>query len=117
MPFIKKHNEHPDMKNRISNLRLIGFIEGVSFLVLLLVAMPLKYYLGFPLAVKITGWIHGVLFILYIVAVLMAINEMEWNWFSVMVALAASLIPIGTFVLDRSLKKRELELKEFGKSR
>lgn len=105
------------MKNRISNLRLIGFIEGVSFLVLLLVAMPLKYYFGFPLAVKITGWIHGVLFILYIAAVFMAIKAMKWNWFSVLLALAASLIPVGTFVLDTSLKKRELELNEFEKSR
>jgi integral membrane protein len=98
------------MKNRISNLRLIGFIEGVSFLVLLLIAMPLKYYWGFPMAVKITGWIHGVLFILYIIAVLMAIKAMEWNWFSTLVALAVSLVPIGTFVLDTSLKKREQEL-------
>ncbi len=98
------------MKSRVSNLRLIGFIEGVSFLVLLLIAMPLKYYWDFPMAVKITGWIHGVLFILYIVAVLMAIKAMEWGFFSVVVALGASLIPIGTFVLDRSLKRREQEL-------
>jgi integral membrane protein len=98
------------MRNRVTNLRLIGFIEGVSFLVLLLVAMPLKYYLGLPLMVKITGWIHGVLFMLYILAVLMAIKPMKWNLFWVLVALAASLIPIGTFVLDRSLKRRELEL-------
>jgi len=100
------------MKNSISNLRLIGFIEGVSFLILLLVAMPLKYYLDFPMAVKITGWIHGVLFILYIAAVFLAMKAMRWNWFSVLVALVASLIPIGTFVLDSSLKKRELELEE-----
>jgi integral membrane protein len=53
------------MKNRISNLRIIGFIEGVSFLILLLIAMPLKYYFDLPMAVKITGWIHGVLFPLH----------------------------------------------------
>ncbi len=100
------------MKTRITNLRLIGFIEGVSFLVLLLIAMPLKYYLNFPMAVKITGWIHGLLFILYVIAVMMAIKSMKWNWFSVMVALAASLIPVGTFVLDKSLRKREREFEE-----
>lgn len=105
------------MRNSVSNLRLIGFIEGVSFLVLLLIAMPLKYYFGLPIAVKITGWIHGVLFILYIAAVFMAIKAMKWNWFSVLIALAASLIPIGTFVLDTSLRKRELVLKEFEESR
>jgi integral membrane protein len=97
-------------KRRITNLRLIGFIEGVSFLVLLLVAMPLKYFLDFPIAVKVTGWIHGILFILYILAVFMAIKPMRWNWFSVLVALAVSLIPIGTFVLDSSLRRREMEL-------
>jgi len=105
-----KYKQQPDMKNRINNLRWIGFIEGVSFLVLLLIAMPLKYYLGFPMVVKITGWIHGVLFILYIIAVFMAIKAMEWNWFSVLVALGASLIPVGTFMLDKSLKRRQLEL-------
>lgn len=98
------------MRSRISTLRLIGFIEGVSFLVLLLIAMPLKYYLDLPLAVKITGWIHGVLFMLYILAVLMAIKPMKWNLLWVLIALGASLIPLGTFVLDRSLKRRESEL-------
>jgi integral membrane protein len=100
------------MKERIGKLRLIGFIEGVSFLVLLLIAMPLKYYLDFPMAVKVTGWIHGILFILYVMAVIMAIRAMQWNWFSVMVALAASLIPVGTFILDKSLRKRQEELEE-----
>jgi integral membrane protein len=100
------------MKNRINNLRIIGFIEGVSFVFLLIIAMPLKYYFDLPMAVKITGWIHGVLFMLYIAAVLLAIEAMKWNWFSVLVALSASLIPIGTFILDKSLKKRLSELEE-----
>lgn len=99
-----------NMKNRITYLRFIGITEGISFLVLLLVAMPLKYYFGMPMMVKIVGWLHGVLFIAYIIAVLLAIKAMQWNWFSVGVALAASLIPIGTFVLDRSWKKREIEV-------
>jgi integral membrane protein len=98
------------MKNRIHTLRIIGLIEGVSFMFLLLIAMPLKYYFDLPMAVKVTGWIHGVLFMLYIAAVLFAIKAMAWNWFSVLVALAASIIPIGTFMLDNSLKKRIIEL-------
>ena len=98
------------MKNRVSYLRVIGIAEGISFLVLLLIAMPLKYYFGMPMAVKIVGWMHGVLFIAYISSVFLAIKAMQWNLFSVLVALAASLIPIGTFVLDRSWKKREAEL-------
>jgi integral membrane protein len=98
------------MKNRVKFLRLTGIIEGISFLILLLIAMPLKYYFSFPLAVKVVGWVHGILFIAYISAVLLAIKAMKWGWFSVGMALAASLIPIGTFVLDSSWKKREIEL-------
>ncbi|MCX8491815.1 MAG: DUF3817 domain-containing protein [Cyclobacteriaceae bacterium] len=98
--------------SRITLLRYVGISEGISFLVLLLIAMPLKYFFGWPMAVKVVGWIHGILFVAYIAAVLLAIRAMKWNWFSVGVALAASLIPIGTFVLDKSLKRREEELRE-----
>ena len=90
--------------------RKVAFAEGVSFLVLLLIAMPLKYYFGMPLAVKIVGWAHGVLFMAYIVLALSVIKIMKWNWFNTGVALAVSLIPVGTFWLDKSLKKRQYEL-------
>lgn len=98
------------MKNSIQNLRWIGIAEGISFLVLLLIAMPVKYMLGIPEPVKYVGWAHGVLFMAYVVAVFLAIRAMRWNWFSVLVALAASLIPIGTFLLDKQLKQRQREL-------
>ncbi len=98
------------MNTSIRNLRFIGLAEGVSFLVLLLIAMPLKYFLDFPMAVKVVGWAHGLLFILYIAAVFLAIRAMQWGFFGVIVALAASLIPLGTFVLDKSLRKRQDEL-------
>jgi integral membrane protein len=91
----------------IRNLRVIGILEGISFLVLLCIAMPLKYFMDMPLAVKYVGWAHGVLFILYIPAVFLARKAMQWNFFQVVVALAASLVPFGTFVLDRQLSKRE----------
>jgi len=76
----------------------------------LLIAMPLKYYFGFPVAVKVVGWAHGLLFILYIAAVFLAIRAMQWGIFGVLVALVASLVPLGTFVLDKSLRKRQEEL-------
>lgn len=91
----------------IRNLRIIGILEGISFLVLLCIAMPLKYMMDMPLAVKYVGWAHGVLFMLYIPAVLLARKAMQWNFFQVLVALAASLIPLGTFFLDRQLRRRE----------
>jgi integral membrane protein len=98
------------MVSRINFLRFVGIAEGISFLVLLLIAMPIKYMLGIPEVVKYVGWAHGVLFIGYIIAVFAAIGPMKWNWFSTLVALAASLIPIGTFIIDRQLKRRLVEL-------
>ena len=98
------------MEAKVRNLRIVGIAEGISFLVLLLIAMPLKYFMGMPLAVKYVGWAHGVLFIAYVIAVFVAIKAMRWNWFSVLVALGASLLPFGTFVLDKELKKRQAVL-------
>ncbi len=94
----------------IRNLRIIGILEGISYLVLLGIAMPLKYAWDMPLAVKYTGWAHGLLFILYIIAVPLAKRAMNWNVLWVFIAWAASLIPFGTFILDRHLVRREKEL-------
>lgn len=96
--------------NHIRNLRLIGLAESISYIVLLLIAMPLKYYMDMPLAVRYTGWIHGILFMAYVAAVFMAIRPMRWNWFSVLLALAASLLPFGPFLFDRQLRRRQEEL-------
>lgn len=95
---------------KISILRWVGLAEATSFLVLLLIAMPLKYYWGMPLAVKVVGWGHGILFMLYIAAVLAAAKAMNWNWFSMLLALAASLVPLGPLFFDKSIRRREQEL-------
>lgn len=63
-----------------------------------------------PLMVKYTGSAHGLLFVLYVVAVPLAKRAMNWNWLWVIIAWAASLIPFGTFILDRHLIRREKEL-------
>jgi integral membrane protein len=96
---------------RIRALRVVGVSEGISFLLLLLIAMPLKYFFGFPMAVKLVGWAHGVLFMLYLVVVLMAIAPMRWGFKDVFIAFAASLLPAGTFFLDRQWKRRMDELR------
>ncbi|WP_026898376.1 DUF3817 domain-containing protein [Daejeonella oryzae] len=101
------------MEKKISTLqqlRWIGNVEGISFLVLLLISMPLKYYFQYPMAVKVNGWIHGILFIAYILAVLKTAYYLKWNLTKIAVALIASLIPLATFVLDRSLKKDQDQL-------
>lgn len=90
--------------DRIRLLRITGISEGVSLLVLLFLAMPLKYFFGIPAGVKMVGWAHGILFIFYFISVFLAIKVMKWNFWSVLIALIASLVPFGTILLDRSWK-------------
>lgn len=92
--------------------RKIGIAEGVSFLVLLLIAMPLKYIWGMPLAVKYTGWAHGLLFVLY-VGMAWYVKEMRnWPLRRFLTAFIAAWLPLGTFVFDRSLKREEAKILE-----
>jgi integral membrane protein len=89
----------------LERLRLVGKIEGVSFLVLLCIAMPLKYAAGMPMAVKLVGWAHGVLFILFVASLASARKEAKLpNRLSAMVLIAA-LLPFGPFVIDRRLEQ------------
>ncbi len=90
--------------NARDRFRLIGILEGISFFVLLLVAMPLKYFLDLPLAVKYVGWVHGILFIAYMVALLNAAIRLSWSWKKVVIAGLASLFPGGPFILDSRVK-------------
>jgi integral membrane protein len=102
------------MKNALSLFRMIGIAEGISYLVLLGIAMPLKYYAEMPMAVKYTGWAHGLLFILYVAVLAWVSYVKKWPLLKVFVAFIASLLPFGTIVLDSRLKKEELGLIESG---
>jgi integral membrane protein len=95
------------MNKQLSRLRMAGITEGISFIVLLCIAMPLKYYFNQPMAVKIAGWLHGVLFIVFITLAWIYKNDHDKNlkWF--MLAFAAALVPAGTFFFDRKLKNEE----------
>jgi integral membrane protein len=92
----------------IRRLRLVGFLEGVSYLVLLGIAMPLKYWAGVPLAVRIVGSVHGGLFILFFAAVaevhVRRPTKIPGLWTR---AAIASIVPFGTFVFDAWVKKFE----------
>ena len=92
----------------LKEFRWVAFAEGLSFVLLLFVAMPLKYWAGLPLAVRVVGSLHGLLFVAFLWALFRVTLEREWplkRWLS---ALVSSVVPFGTFVFDRSLK-RELE--------
>ena len=92
----------------VGRLRLVGLAEGLSFIALLGVAMPLKYMADMPLAVTWVGSIHGGLFMLYAVALLVAWIDRGWSIWRAGALLIASVVPFGPFIADRSLV-RELE--------
>lgn len=94
----------------IGKLRMAGLAEGISFLVLLLIAMPLKYIAHLPQAVKVIGWIHGLLFILYILALIRVWLAFKWSFKRLFIAFIAALLPFGTFILDAQLRKEEQTL-------
>ncbi|HNJ59113.1 MAG TPA: DUF3817 domain-containing protein [Chitinophagaceae bacterium] len=97
------------LKNKLSVLRVIGFAEAASWLLLLLIAMPLKYIWMKPLAVKIVGWIHGILFITYIVLALLVAKEHKWKFSKLINAFISAFVPLGTYFFDSRLKKEQLE--------
>ncbi|MGF9711489.1 DUF3817 domain-containing protein [Paenibacillus naphthalenovorans] len=89
----------------LGRLRLAALYEGISYLVLLLIAMPLKYFADFPMAVRIVGALHGLLFVLFLIAVAQVMFVHRWSIMRGIGALIASLVPFGTFVLDVQLKR------------
>ncbi|MEI9955302.1 MAG: DUF3817 domain-containing protein [Ferruginibacter sp.] len=92
---------------KLHRFRMVALAEGVSFLVLLLIAMPLKYLLDFPVAVKICGWIHGALFVTFIYLAFDVFTAFKKEVLWLGKAFLASILPFGTFVLDRELKMEE----------
>ncbi|OYU96475.1 MAG: hypothetical protein CFE21_08785 [Bacteroidetes bacterium B1(2017)] len=87
----------------LTQFKNIGTAEGISFLVLVFIAMPVKYVFGFPLLVKYFGWAHGVLFILYIIWLIRAKEEYNWSLKQVALAMVAALLPFGPFILNKKL--------------
>lgn len=86
--------------------RIMGRLEGFSFLFLLLVAMPLKYYAGQPVGVKVMGPIHGALFLAYCGgAMVMALSE-QWPFKKHLLAYVAAIFPCGTFLFERKYLPR-----------
>ncbi|WP_078411759.1 DUF3817 domain-containing protein [Priestia abyssalis] len=92
-------------KSTIGLLRRIGIIEGISYLILLFIAMPLKYFADFPIFVQIFGMAHGVLFVLFVLMLVVVWFKHRWPFIRVVGAFIASLLPFGTFVLDTRLRK------------
>jgi integral membrane protein len=89
----------------VALLRLAGVIEGISFLLLLFVAMPLKYLLDYPMAVRVVGSVHGLLFVGFGMALFRAHFERSWPIARSAAVFGASLIPFGFLLIDRMLRE------------
>lgn len=89
----------------INLYRKIALVEGVSYLILLLIAMPLKYFFNVPNAVKYFGWIHGILFLVFFVVLVIASVKYRWSIIRIGIYLVGSVLPFIPFVLDKKLAK------------
>ncbi|RYY57342.1 MAG: DUF3817 domain-containing protein [Chitinophagaceae bacterium] len=90
-----------------SLFRKVALAEGISFLVLLFIAMPVKYLLHEPLPVKIVGYAHGFLFVGFMVLAFTVKSEYNRTWLWGIKAFIASIIPFGTFYMEKQWKSEE----------
>ncbi len=96
------------LSDTIGRLRLLAFLEGLSLLVLLIIAMPLKYMLHKPAMVQVTGSIHGALFVLYVLYTFYAAHKYGWRfWKTTWWLQLASFLPFGTFYADSKFLAHE----------
>lgn len=99
-----------EIKNMLNSFRLVSLIEGLSFLVLLFIAMPLKYHWGHPEAVSVVGMTHGILFMVYVALALMVGPRQQWSDRFMLGVIVAGMLPFGCFVLEQKLKKDNLQV-------
>ena len=86
--------------------RIVAFLEGLSYLLLLFIAVPVKYINGDPQYVKLLGMPHGLLFVAYIVLAIWIKPDFKWTNKKFLIILLASIIPFGTFYIERKYLKR-----------
>ena len=91
-------------------LRIMGVLDGLSLITLLFIAMPLKYFADLPMFVTINGSIHGGIFMLYFLAIVLVQFRIQWNVGWSLLALLVAFIPFGNFVYELKLKKMEKQL-------
>jgi len=92
--------------SELKKFKLINKIEGISFLILLFIAMPLKYSFGYPIATKIAGMAHGLLVFAFIYQIFEAKKEAGFTWKEMGKYTILSLIPFGSFYTDKELANK-----------
>ncbi|RCH56203.1 DUF3817 domain-containing protein [Mucilaginibacter hurinus] len=92
------------IKDPIGRLRLLGYLEGASLIILVFAGMPLKYWFDSPAVVKIVGPVHGVLFLWYVFNTISVAIAQNWKFTKITwKLLVASMVPFGTFYVDNSI--------------
>ncbi len=86
------------MKN---TFRVVSILEGVSYILLLFIATPIKYLAQDETYVKLLGMPHGLLFVAYLVLAFLIKDKLNWDRKTFLIVLAASIIPFGTFYIDK----------------
>ena len=100
------------MKNPVSLLRSVALLEAVSYLLLLFIAMPLKYLWSMPLAVRVVGSIHGALFVIFCIALWRVLMHTKWPFSRAMLVFIASLLPFVPFFIDHRMRAWAQEISE-----
>lgn len=85
------------LTTKIGRFKLVASLEGISFLILIGIAVPLKYIWGQPWLVQNMGMTHGILFVLYLLNIIQHKIELGWATGKTMLAMALSIVPFGTF--------------------
>lgn len=88
------------MFSLLNSFRVVAFLEGVSYILLLFIAVPIKYFGGDPQYVKMLGMPHGVLFLTYIVLAIMISSELKWTRKTLFIVLMASILPFAAFYVE-----------------
>lgn len=92
-------------KTALGRFRFMGLLDGSSLVILLFMAMPLKYWFSIPEAVTVAGMVHGYIFLVYLIAIVYAQFAVRWPFRFTIGAIISAFIPFGNFVLDSRLKR------------
>jgi integral membrane protein len=95
-----------NMSKLLPTFRITALLEGLSYILLLFIATPIKYLGGDPQYVKMLGMPHGILFMAYVVMAVIISKDMKWSSRTLWIVLIASVIPFGTFYIDKKYLKK-----------
>lgn len=94
------------MLSLFNSFKIVALLEGISYILLLFIATPIKYLANDPQYVKLLGMPHGILFMAYVVMAVLLAPKLKWDGKTLLIVLAASVIPFGTFYIDRVYLKK-----------